>query len=1011
MGELLDKIKAHREAILLGEIGALLHMLGKCSSEFLKANSKEGGAQDRHTELGWMSGELKSCLEIPKLTDAFVFPFDGQPEKLTGNFTDFITKYKGSSPDSVLLHLFNTCHRMTSADEKGVVRRQQSKDHKDHKDHMVITTPFGYAAQELDLNAVNGIREEMDRCLSKTLAAYLEKLDIDGLHGQAVRVLQKGMSRTLGETRQPANDVTLWSQSHGVASLYKPVLATLALGLDPCPRKDNDRDYNNVRWRLFGIGWNGLAFVQRGRRPGDILRRQEILQDISEQLQRSIEVQYPLGNLFYQDLNGLFFTFPGLEGQDGQAEALVTEAALEIVGIVRGRSDMELWPFFTLSKPRRTLTTITREIEARDRLAALPRVAALLSLERDRDQREEKLIVDGPALSPPATGQDICPVCQFRSKPPGKDACQVCQDRRSGRQDAWKNDRQGQTIWIDEIADRNNRLALLTLRFDLSRWLNGEWLTTVWSQTYDDWLNSVRMQQILNNQQQRRKVEAIRTPIAAVAEFAAAILTGVGTNQVTQDAGFKASALSTFFEDVEASQNRGDANYIVPFLENLRGRINDSPGYQLTGEDLATAVFTQNPSPARLRRIWEATESFLGDLIKATGSETFAARPQRLRFTVATSLPWAQDRQTCGITVPGLKPATLTVLCLDAGQHPGFSTVASLEHFRLADGGQELHGPSAVRSAIEKGGISEWRDEETGQRIASARNVPCRHIQGFDSEGYLPFIVLGRSPAFCQLLLPADSTPDVLHNLLALADQHFGKVQGKLPLHASLLVVNRRFPLYALLEAGQMALDHESCGKGALQSPWWDDVKTHGQDSFYGHYPTTKPSGDRGWALTDLAPVNQANQFWMTPGYFDFDLLSSTADRHCLTYEAKDGDGPVRLSIAYGSLHPRPIPLHRLRDLVRIWEILAGSLGPTQRHHLEEALTSKLEEWEAMDRDEVRPVFETFGKALLQRTFGKEWDALSQERRSLLEQSLGDGLLLEALELFQHVVKKEAPDG
>lgn len=1001
MGELLEKVKAHREAILLGEIGALLHMFGKCSSEFLIANSQENQAlpqtqrvRDSHQDLKRLPN-LKPFLESQQLTDAFTFTLGGQSLVLTGNFTDFITKYKGSSPDSVLLSLFNTCHRMTSADEKGVVRRPQSRD------NMWITTPFGYGVGKLDLNAVDAVRTAMDSELSKALDAYLKgDQDVDGLHDRAVQILKEGMSQALGETRQPANDVTLWAQSHGVASLYKPVLATLALGLDPCPRRDDGKlDYNNVRWRLLGIGWNGVRFVQRGRRPGDILRRQDILEDITAKLQRLLEVQYPLGNLFYRDLNGLFFTFPGLEAEEEKAEALVRELAPEIVEIVRGQSDTELWPFFTLSKPRRTLTAITREISERNKLASLPRVAALLSLERDGNQREEKLVVQGPSLSPPAAGQDICPVCQFRSKQQREDACQVCQERRSGRQDAWQGVRQGQTIWIDEVADRNNRVALLTLRFDLSRWLNGEWLTTLWSQTLDEW------------SQGRRLVSSPGKVVSRLREL-------VNRNEITVSQGDLYGSACTLAKWVlnnptrteckavlEAFLEEGGGTYEVDEIPALLQEIEDIHGVRDT-QAVLKFFFTQNPSPARLRRIWEATESFLGSLIQAIESETFATKPQRLRFTVTAPLSWAEARQTYRITVRDLKPATLTVLCIGTGQHPSFSTVSSLEHFEFANG----KGPSAVQAALEMGGISEWRNEETGQRIAGARSVPGQHIQGFNSEGYLPFIVLARSPAFCQLLLPAESTPKVLRELLDLEDKNFGKVQGKLPLHVSLLVANRRFPLYALLEAGQMALDHESCSKGALQAPWWNGVEAHAQDSFFGHYPTTKPSGDRGWALTDLAAVDKARQFWMTPGYFEFDFLGYTADRHNLSYEEQDGR-TVRPSIAYGTLHPRPFTLHRLRDLMQLWDILTRSLGSTQRHHLKEALTTKLEGWEAVDWNEVRPVFETFGKVLLQRAFGEEkWAAkLTQNERSLLERSLSDGLLLEALELFQHVVKEGRP--
>src|SRR5579885_2247186 len=139
MADLLTSLTQHREAILLGEFGGLIHMFGKASSEFLQANSIEGGASDSHQDLKHL-GPLEPVLKARALRDRFVFKGSGIQETLAGDFADFITKYKGTAPDSHLVRLFNTCHRMTSADEKGVVRRKQSIS------SMRIATPFGRTA-------------------------------------------------------------------------------------------------------------------------------------------------------------------------------------------------------------------------------------------------------------------------------------------------------------------------------------------------------------------------------------------------------------------------------------------------------------------------------------------------------------------------------------------------------------------------------------------------------------------------------------------------------------------------------------------------------------------------------------------------------------------------------------------------------------------------------------------------------------------------------------------------
>lgn len=998
MAELLGAIDDHREAILLGEIGALLHMFGKCSSEFLKANSLEGGPRDSHQDLKHLP-TLTPHLQNEILSNAFAFVLNGQQETLTEAFTDFITRYKGSRPDSILLRLFNACHRMTSADEKGVVRQKQPKD------DMWIATPFGYQAQKIDYDSVDAKREEMDRYLADAFHSYLStRNSVDILRDQVVRILQPGLSQALGETRRPANDVTLWAQSHSVASLYKPVLAMLAMGRDPCSRKQNgDLDYNNVRWRLFGVGWNGLDFVGRGRRPGDILKRQEILDETATAIRKLLEVTHPVGNRFYGDINGAFFTFPAIS--DGETEELVRQIAPELTRIVREQSEEELWPFFTMSRPSRTLTVITREIEARDHIASAPKIAALLSMDEDGDGRQDRLLVPGPTLATPAAGQDICPVCQVRSKPIREETCPTCRDRRSRRQRSWQENRQDQTIWMDEVSDKSNRIALLTIRFDLSRWLSGEWLSTILSQTCEGWLASERTKKVLGNAQQRQKLETIISPIKASREVVTAILKHVGTGQVAQDAGFKATVMSTFFEDVETSQNQNDPHYIVPFLNNLRERINDSADYHLSSDDLTTAVFTQNPSPARLARIWEETETFLDTWLAGIRNDTFAIRPQRLRFTPTQVVSGVREGQTYRVVVPDLTPEPLVVLCLDESGR-NFVTVDSLEKFRFDQGASPLREVTAVQHGLEEKGIESWSDEATGEPLATWEAGPPVRANHFQTEPYLPLIVLARSPVFCQVLLPADRVPEVLRRLLALTSDRFGKVEGKLPLHVGLVVTKRKFPLYALIEAGQQILDDPSVQKGISQVPWWDTTG-HVSDPFYVQYPTVGPN-DRGHKLAGLAPVNGERPSWLTPGYFDFDFLGATSDRDRLAYGPDKSGRPVRSFIAYGHLRPRPFPLHLLRTVFEIWALLTrtANLGPTQRHQLEEALATKLEEWDTIG-DNAKPVFEIFTKTLLCHSFGKQWKALDSGQRGLMERSAWDGLLLETLELFQHVLKKE----
>lgn len=123
MSDLREKLQRSREAILIGEIGGFMHMFGKASEKFLRANSLDGSGKDGH-QAAEHFGEIWPLFRDARLSDRFIIG----AERLAIGFTDFITKYKGTNADSHLLRLFNSCHKITSADEKGVVRRKRPID-------------------------------------------------------------------------------------------------------------------------------------------------------------------------------------------------------------------------------------------------------------------------------------------------------------------------------------------------------------------------------------------------------------------------------------------------------------------------------------------------------------------------------------------------------------------------------------------------------------------------------------------------------------------------------------------------------------------------------------------------------------------------------------------------------------------------------------------------------------------------------------------------------------------
>ncbi len=88
-----------------------------------------------------------------------------------------------------------------------------------------------------------------------------------------------------------------------------------------------------------------------------------------------------------------------------------------------------------------------------------------------------------------------------------------------------------------------------------------------------------------------------------------------------------------------------------------------------------------------------------------------------------------------------------------------------------------------------------------------------------------------------------------------------------------------------------------------------------------------------------------------------------------------------------------------------IWKLLSENLTATQIHQIEAALGTKLEQWHRQGQ-EVHLVFAKFAKTVLQDAFGQAWsETLSCDQRGELLSAASDGLFMDAVELFQHVLK------
>ena len=685
---------------------------------------------------------------------------------------------------------------------------------------------------------------------------------------------------------------------------------------------------------------------------------------------------------------------------------------------IRKESDYELWPFFLLSDSTKTLTIITYLLNYALEKSTIPKLFPILFVEdKKKNSWEEKIIenqfdldelrvkkIDEIKENKTDAKIDVCPVCGQRPKTSEMERCKVCEDRRMGRLGDWLISPE-KTIWTTEVADKNNRVALLSFSFYLDNWLNGTMIGTIFSQTYNDWFCSNRSKNFFKNKQNINKLKKYKIDINdTLFNLSKNLLKIITDGNITKDAGFKSSLINTFYEDIQSSQNPGDDNYIEDFIEDIKEKIAPRG---LNKENLAWYLFTQNASPARLYRIWKETEEFFDLVINEINYKIYCNKWKRIKFPNNNQLSTLSLNTPYLIHFENLEPDNLLVLY---SQNPNsqkfyFYTIESLEKFKFKSNSDELFGAEGVQKALEEG-FDRIAPEESPKNNILGNNIIKVAKNDINVEEYIPNIEINKSPLSLRIMVPASDSMKIIELITKLYNERFEKVLGKLPLNTKLLVANRKFPLYLLLDAESRMLENEDFTKTVQMKTWWnlDGLRN---DEFYGYYPISDfEESNKKINLDDISQLSNGKIFYLYPGYFDFDLLSSNIDRYNINY--RNGE---RANEDYRLFTARPYYQYEISKMLELWDILSSNISSSQINIIEELFTSKKAEWKNVNDKDKNDVFRNFFEMVLKDSFGKKWDLLSEETKCFLLESSVNNLLLDTIILFKHTLKEGVDKG
>lgn len=685
--ELLKKLEGGRPFILLAEIGAYLHDLGKARSKFvIEGNSKD------HNFTSLFPKDLQDAL------DKIDINICGEHATIK----DFIEKHHSEQEGGIdqrdcevpliirlLYAKWNGYDGIDSGLDKGAREKQD-------KNYVYVATAFGYEPEENKIEDIDQLEKELYDIVKNSLNNYVKDDDIIKLRRIILKEIKNYYLKILGETRRPANDVTLWDHSYSVATLFKCAVTKNILS------SNASFDSLDFSWNILSINMNILGILAKGIKLGDILGYKDKIDNVLDHIKEFVEEEYPVGNEIYRDASGIYFLTPDIDLKAvilNEIKDIEPELMPAIIVKEMPITNLQYKYKFNCTTPQMDIPQNIRDIR-RD-------------IEKDKKQILKELLPGArqealQEISYPTSSdrffsdkfkedwniKEICPICMLRPMQEDSYGCEYCLKRRGSTAKNWIENPM-KTIWLDEVSDHNDRVALLVGCFNLDNWLNGSLIRTI----------------------------------------------ALYTNPTTP----------------------------------------------------------KNPSPARIRRVWEATQEFIKGSIftdilnKFSYFEGTTDLPLRRKRIVFKIIPNPNIPQLATLDF-NLKGVRFSPVCADKSSATFVTTInlQILERWgKTPEDIASYMNSKKIKIKTEKDNI--WKDSKISE---------CK-IADEKFQDYKPFVQLYDSPDQFMVLVPTYDALDIAENIVKEYEVQFSRVRDRLPFHIGIIAFHRKTPLYVVMDAGR----------------------------------------------------------------------------------------------------------------------------------------------------------------------------------------------------------------
>ncbi|RDV81262.1 hypothetical protein [Ammonifex thiophilus] len=523
----VEDVLKYRQAVLLASAGALLHNLGKVSSRFVEMQLgilRERGekyyfqniagllledATGQASSISFISeaknfggsSDVTSLVLAQRTKKALRLPLGGLPKPFDdrlspvyriGDLIEYLglnpfQLYKGRPcpiqqlfPSSLLTHLMYRCHHGASGGEKDKIYRLQQVL------PLYLATPLGFERPAPDLKEYDWIKDEVEKIIQEHLS---EPGKFSLL--KFMKALKPLLCRIPADTQRGVNDVTVWDIGHSG-------MAFLKAGIWSCVGKNLTHDdladwqgQGHPRWRLWRVGLNGLDFLAGAVSVADLRVRQQALREFFDTVRSFVEEEYPVATEVYRDENQAIYIFP--DWKKDSSEYLSFQKKLEDNVSAGTNSSGKTGASLSNLYGLRPAIALSEENyhnhpeceEWKKQKQQPPNFKVSYIGDKVRRWIEEPSAAELVAEGYREVKDDLCPYCGIRSVAGGgenternryeekkareRKICLPCMRTRHRVTEEWWGRTPFSTIWIDEVADSNGRVALVVGRFGIGK--------------------------------------------------------------------------------------------------------------------------------------------------------------------------------------------------------------------------------------------------------------------------------------------------------------------------------------------------------------------------------------------------------------------------------------------------------------------------------------------------------------------------------------------------------------